>query len=212
MVLFAQGTETIKVFYNKGKGKFEEKNLVQFPPVYGLSYFELADFDKDGFPDLLVSNGDNADYTPVLKPYHGIRIFLNDGKNKFDESYFYPMPGASKVLARDFDQDGDLDIAAISFFPDFKSAPEKGFIYLQQENNLTFTARTFAQSQLGHWLTMEAGDYDQDGDEDIILGSFTYTPAPPALQEKWRKEGASLVVLRNKKAGSDENGVVLRMK
>ncbi|WP_162051762.1 FG-GAP repeat domain-containing protein [Pontibacter pamirensis] len=212
VVLFAQGTETIKVFYNKGRGKFEEKNLVQFPPVYGLSYFELADFNKDGFPDLLVSNGDNADHSPVLKPYHGIRIFLNDGKNKFSEAYFYPMPGASKVLARDFDQDGDLDIAAISFFPDFKRAPEKGFVYLQQEKSFTFTASTFSQSQLGHWLTMEAGDYDQDGDEDIILGSFIYTPAPPAVQEKWKKEGPGLVVLQNQKVKKGEKIATLKVK
>ncbi|MFD3000169.1 FG-GAP repeat domain-containing protein [Pontibacter toksunensis] len=199
VVLFAQGTEAIKVFYNKGEGEFEEKNLVQFPPVYGLRYFELADFNQDGFLDLLVSNGDNADYSPVLKPYHGIRILLNDGTNKFIEAYFYPMLGASKVLTRDFDKDGDLDIAAISFFPDFKNVPEKGFVYLREEKGLALTASTFAQSQMGHWLTMKAGDYDQDEDEDIILGSFTYTPAPPALQEKWRKEVQNIFVLRNQK-------------
>jgi hypothetical protein len=199
VVMFAQGTEAIKVFYNKGRGQFREENLVQFPPVYGLSFFELVDFNKDGFPDLIISNGDNADYSPVVKPYHGIRILLNDGRNKFEEAYFYPMAGASKVLARDFDQDDDLDLAAISFFPDFKNAPEKGFVHLQQEKPLNFRASTFSQSQSGRWLTMEAGDYDQDGDADIILGSFIYTPAPPGMQEKWRKEGAALIVLQNQK-------------
>ncbi|GAB3533578.1 hypothetical protein GCM10027443_19250 [Pontibacter brevis] len=116
------------------------------------------------------------------------------------------------MLARDFDQDGDLDVAAISFFPDFKEVPEKGFVYLRQEKNLTFAASTFAQSQLGHWLTMEAGDYDQDGDEDIILGSFTYTPAPPAWQEKWRSEGASLVVLQNQQVKKVEKAIALNKK
>lgn len=197
VAMFAQATESIKVFYNRGRGKFEEETLVQFPPVYGLSYFELADFNKDGFPDIVLATGDNADYSPVLKPYHGIHILLNNGKNKFSERYFYPMPGASKVLARDFDQDGDLDIAAISFFPDFTGAPEKGFVYLQQEEDYTFKASTFSQSQTGHWLTMEAGDYDQDKDLDIILGSFIYTPAPPAVQDKWVKEGPGVIVLQN---------------
>lgn len=197
IVLFAQGTEAIKVFYNRGRGRFEEKNLVQFPPVYGLSYFELADFNKDGFPDIVLSTGDNADHSPVLKPYHGIRILLNNGKNEFTEAYFYHLPGASKLLARDFDQDGDLDIAAISFFPDFRKAPERGFVYLRQEKDLTFTASTFSSSQQGHWLTMEAADYDQDKDLDIILGSFIYTPAPPDIQEKWMKEGPGIMVLQN---------------
>ncbi|MHA6246758.1 FG-GAP repeat domain-containing protein [Pontibacter sp. CAU 1760] len=197
VVLFAQGTEAIKVFYNRGKGRFQERNLLQFPPVYGLSYFELADFNQDGFPDIVLTTGDNADHSPVLKPYHGIHIYLNDGKQNFKEAYLYPMPGASKVLARDFDQDGDLDLAAIAFFPDFKNGPERGFVYLQQEKGLTFSASTFAQSQVGHWLTLEAADYDQDKDLDIILGSFTYTPAPPAQQQKWRKEGPSLLILNN---------------
>nr|WP_255749857.1 VCBS repeat-containing protein [Pontibacter liquoris] len=197
VAMFAQATESVKVFYNKGNGAFEEKTLVQFPPVYELSYFELVDFNKDGHLDIVLSNGDNADYSPVLKPYHGIRVLLNNGQNTFRESFFYPMPGASKVLARDFDQDGDLDLAAISFFPDFKNAPEKGFVYLQQQSDHTFKASTFPQSQTGHWLTMEAADYDQDNDLDLILGSFIYTPAPPAIQQKWMKEGPAILVLQN---------------
>jgi cytochrome c5 len=198
VVLFAQGTEAMKVFYNRGGTKFEERNLIRFPPVYGLSYFELADLNQDGFPDILLSNGDNADYSPVIKPYHGIRIYLNDGKNNFREAYFYPMPGASKVLARDFDLDGDLDIAAISFFPDFNRSPEKAFVYLEQAGKLDFRPKVLVESQLGHWLTLEAGDTDGDGDLDIVLGSFTGTPAPKEVQEKWVNDGPGIIVLQNK--------------
>jgi len=200
VVLFAQGTETLKVFYNHGEGAFEEQNLVQFPPVYGTNYFELVDFNKDGHQDIILANGDNADYSTILKPYHGIRVWLNDGKNKFREKYFYQMPGAWKAVSRDFDQDGDVDIAAISYFPDFDRSPERGFIYLQQTANFKFTASTFAQSQIGRWFTMEAADYDQDGDEDIILGSFinALTPVPPTLQRKWDSSSPSIVVLQNK--------------
>lgn len=201
VAMFAQGTETIKVFYNKGNGRFEEESLVQFPPVYGLSYFELADFNKDGAPDLLITNGDNADFSSIIKPYHGIRIYLNDGNNNFSEKYFYPMPGATKAVARDFDMDGAMDIAAIAYFPDFKNAPEAGFVHLQQTGNFTFKASTFPNSHLGRWFTMEACDYDQDGDEDVILGSFTnaLTPAPPALQAQWNKSASGIIVLQNKR-------------
>jgi len=207
VAMFAQGTETIKVFYNQGSGKFKEENLVQLPPVYGLIYFELADFNNDGSPDIILANGDNADYSPILKPYHGIRIYLNDKQNKFSAAYFYPMPGATKAIARDFDQDGDLDIAAISYFPDFEAAPKSGFLYLQQTNKMRFQATTFKQTQLGRWFTMDAGDYDQDGDEDIILGSFTnaLTPAPAALQKQWVKEGPSVIVLQNTKNVKNQN-------
>jgi hypothetical protein len=200
VALFSQGTETIKAFYNQGAGRFREKNLIQFPPVYGTNYFELVDFNQDGHLDLLLANGDNADYFFILKPYHGIRLWLNDGKNNFREKYFYYLPGAWKVITRDFDQDGDLDMAAISYFPDFSRTPESSFVYLEQTGKLNFSASTFPESQSGRWFTMEAADYDQDGDEDIILGSFTHalTPVPPAIQQKWETSSPSILVLQNK--------------
>ena len=61
---------------NKGNGQFEEKRVLRFPPMYGSSFFELVDFNKDGFQDFIYTCGDNADYSQVLKPYHGIYIYL----------------------------------------------------------------------------------------------------------------------------------------
>jgi hypothetical protein len=135
-VLFAQGDESIFLYTNKGNGKFEEKQLLRFSPVYGSTYFELADFNKDGFPDIVYTCGDNADYSRVLKPYHGIYIFINDGKNIFTQKYFFHMNGCFKAMARDFDKDGDLDIAAISFFADYQHRPEEGFVYLDNNGAL----------------------------------------------------------------------------
>ncbi len=98
-VLFAQGEEGIFIYTNKGNGRFEEREVVRFPPVYGSSYFELADFNADGYPDIVYTCGDNADYSPVLKPYHGVYIFLNDTKNGFQQQFFFPMHGCYKAMA-----------------------------------------------------------------------------------------------------------------
>lgn len=171
LVLMAQAREEMVVFYNLGNGKFQEKSLMRFQPLFGGSYFELADFNNDGFPDIILSNGDNWDYSAVRKNYHGIRIYLNDGKDNFRQSYFYPMYGASKTIARDFDGDGDLDIAAISFYTELDD-PAQRFIYLSNEGNLHFNAFSTPEAVKGKWLTMEAGDFDNDGDEDIVLGSY----------------------------------------
>ena len=116
VVLMAQARESIHIFYNLGKGQFREKLVLQFPPVYGVSYFEFVDFNKDGALDILLTNGDNWDYSAISKNYHGIRLFLNDGKDNFKEAWFYPLYGTSKAVAKDFDGDGDIDIAAISFY------------------------------------------------------------------------------------------------
>ena len=121
--LFAQGDESIYLFTNKGKGVFDAQRVLRFPPSYGSSYFEMADFNKDGFADIVYTCGDNADFSPVSKPYHGVYIFLNDGKNNFRQQYFYPINGSYKAIAQDFDNDGDLDLATISFYADYKNHP-----------------------------------------------------------------------------------------
>lgn len=171
VALTAQAYEGVRIFYNLGKNQFKEKIVLQFPPSFGVSYFELADFNKDGFQDILLTNGDNWDYSAIPKNYHGIRIYLNDGRDNFKEAWFYPYYGTSKAVARDFDGDGDLDIAAISFYANLDQ-PEQGFLYFSNQGNLKFEAFSTPEAATGKWLTMEVADYDHDGDSDIVLGSY----------------------------------------
>jgi hypothetical protein len=174
MVLMAQANEQISIFYNKGNDTFEEKIVLKFPPVYGVSYFELVDFNNDGYKDILLTNGDNWDYSIIRKNYHGIRIYLYDGHNNFENSFFYPMYGASKAIARDFDKDGDLDIAASAFYSN-EDNPGQSFLYLSNNGNMNFDAYSTSEAALGKWLTMDAADLDNDGDIDIFLGSYFHT-------------------------------------
>ncbi|GAB3956620.1 hypothetical protein GCM10028805_47050 [Spirosoma harenae] len=199
-VLMAQGDEGIFLYENQGGGKFREKRLTSFLPLNGSQYIELADFNKDGFEDIVYVCGDNADKTPILKKYHGIYIFLNDGKSNFKQSYFYQLNGAYKAMVRDYDLDGDLDIAAISFFPDYQRYPEESFIYLENKGKLTFTDYSFPEATKGRWVVMDAGDMDSDGDIDLVLGSFVYfipQGDTTGLGKKWLSTGPSVVVLEN---------------
>ena len=203
VALLTQGDEQIAVYRNLRNGLFQKETLLRFPSVYGSSFLELTDIDKDGDPDLIYTNGDNADYSIILKPYHGIRIFLNDGQFKFKEAFFYPMYGATQTVARDFDQDGDIDIAAIAHFPDFSQTPNQSFIYLENTGGLTFKPQTFPMANRGRWLRLEAGDVDQDGDDDLLLGSF-FRPADAKytkLMDFWRKPGAGVMLLENTMKG-----------
>ena len=186
-VLFAQGDEGIFLFTNKGKGEFTTDPVLRFPPIYGSCYFELDDFNGDGYPDILYTCGDNGDFSPVLKPYHGVYIFLNDGKNHFTQKYFYPINGCYKAIARDFDGDGDLDIATISFFADYAHQPEEGFVYLENKGNFKFEPHTLAAGRSGRWLTMDAGDFDGDGKTDLLLGNFSVAPGPLKSGTDWKK-------------------------
>jgi hypothetical protein len=119
IAVMAQAFEQIIIYYNRGNGEFEEKVVLQFSPVHGIGHFELADFNNDGYDDLLLTNGDNWDHSVIDKPYHGLRIYMNDDKNNFKEAYFYPMYDCRKAMARDFDNDGDLDIVASSLYTSY---------------------------------------------------------------------------------------------
>jgi hypothetical protein len=194
--LFAQGDESIWQFTNLGGGKFSEKQVLRFPPIYGSSYFELDDFNHDGYPDILYTCGDNADYSTILKPYHGIYIFLNDGKDHFTQKYFFPVNGAYKAMARDFDGDGDLDIAGISFFPDFIHQPEESFVYLENRGNFSFRPYSFPEAASGRWLTMDIGDIDGDGRPDILLGNLSIAPSFITQHVDWQHQ-APFLILKN---------------
>ncbi len=199
VALAGQGNEGIWAFYNQGAGRFEAKPLLRFPPVYGSSYFQLADFNGDGLDDILYTNGDNADYSITPKKYHGLRIFLNRGNDKFEESWFFPLHGATQADALDFDGDGDLDLAAIAFFPRYGEAPEEGFVYFENTGNLHFAPHSLPNAARGRWLVMETGDFDGDADPDIALGSYLFSPGevPLPMLQTWREQGASVTILYN---------------
>jgi len=196
MVLFAQAKEGIYLFLNKGSGVFETKKILDFPPVYGSTYFELVDFNGDGKKDILYTCGDNADYSQVLKYYHGVYLFINEGNFIYKQEYFFPLHGAFKAMSSDFDKDGDLDIAAISYFPDKINQPEEGFVLLEQTGGLKFTPATIKESTKGRWITMDVGDVDSDGDNDIVIGSL-YLPNEILQTNENIKRRPLFLLLRN---------------
>lgn len=195
--LFTQGKEGIVVFKNKGNNQFEQREVLSFPAVYGSTYFELCDFNNDGYKDILYSCGDNADYSMVLKPYHGVYIFLNDGKNQFSEQFFFHINGCFKAIPRDFDNDGDLDIATISFFADYARTPREGFVYLENKGDFKFEPSSFSQSVSGRWLTMDVGDLNADGNPDIVLGNFSIRPSNIPSKVDWKKGPPFIVLINN---------------
>ena len=170
MILTAQQHQELLLFTQQVDGDFERSVLIKRGAGYGYNGFELVDWNQDERVDLLMVNGNNMEIRNApIKNYHGIRILQQTQERTFEEALFYPFPGAIKALATDFDQDGDLDVAAIAFYPDWSQEHPLTFVYLEQKEG-TLTASTTALKDWGRWMTMDAGDFNQDSYPDLILG------------------------------------------
>lgn len=161
LALFSQGREKISIFYNDGKGRFQEMVLSSFPPVYGSSYIDVGDVDGDGRLDILYTSGDNADLSKIPKPYHGLYILINEAKDKYTSKYFYPINGASMVKSNDLDNDGDLDFVVNAYFSQ-KSDKDRIIVFENKRNTisdgtqgLNFDLWTLDHTSNGNWLVMD---------------------------------------------------------
>jgi hypothetical protein len=202
VALVAQAIEGLFFFINDGRGEFTERLIFQRHPAFGHTHFELVDFDQDGDMDVVTANGDIGDIPSPPRHFHGVRIYLNDGSLNFKERYFFPMHGATKAVPKDFDGDGDFDLAVTSYYPNFAKTPEEGFIYLENQGDWEFVPHVFEGASAGRWIAMEVADIDSDGDEDIVLGSVRRGPGrtayvPAELNQRWLSEGVSLLLLEN---------------
>ncbi len=98
-------TDTLFVFVNDGGGGFLP--VSRYPGVFGALDMCTGDLDGDGDLDLLVTANDMG------KRVGTVAIYQNDGSGHFDVVLASPsLDGvATSVIAADFDNDLDLDIA-----------------------------------------------------------------------------------------------------
>jgi hypothetical protein len=177
VALLAQHHEVVVAFLNDGKGRFRAETIDRAPhPAWGSSGLELVDLDGDGDLDVLVTNGDMLDDF-LVKPYHGIRWLENRGSFPFVPHVIANLPGAHRARAVDLDGDGDLDVVA-SAFVDFsaESTPlpavsaYPSLVWLEQTGPGVFVRHTLERG--GRHVTLDVGDYNQDGSADIVVGNF----------------------------------------
>ncbi|WP_414460850.1 VCBS repeat-containing protein [Flagellimonas lutimaris] len=166
------------VFYKQiGDGQFQKVAQPDFEADKSSLDTNSAffDADNDGDLDLYVCSGGNEfpNSSSSLKD----RLYLNDGKGGFSKSKQW-LPtnryeNTSSVAPADYDGDGDIDLfVGIRAKPFNYGEPCNGYL-LQNNGNGQFTevGEDVAPElrNLGMITDAKWFDYDQDGDQDLIL-------------------------------------------
>ena len=199
VVLFAQQFETVVAFVNNGgaQATFTPQVIYTAPhPNWGSSGIQVVDLDRDGDLDVLMTHGDTFD-DRIIKPYHGIQWLENRGAFPFVEHTLAEMPGVARAEAADLDGDGDLDVVACAFIAAGSEEEEDqlpALVWLEQTRPGVFVRHTLEMGSPRH-ATLDVGDFDHDGDMDIVVGDFYFVAQPGA--SNW------IEVWENRRVGND---------
>ena len=158
-----------RLYVNNGKGQFTKSDQVLPAGKYeSTSCVRAEDFDNDGVMELFVGIR--------LKPFeYGLPVngylLENDGKGKFSNVTQQIAPELRNIglirdmLWEDVDSDGDKDIILAGEWMALKIfINEKG--EFKESKDAFFSLKTN-----GWWSSLASGDFDADGDIDIIAGN-----------------------------------------
>jgi len=160
-----------RFYINDGKGNFK-RDSTAIPQNFTSKFCVRAvDYDKDGDLDLFVAG--RVDPWNYPKPVSSF-ILRNDSKNgviKFTDVTATAAPALINIglvcdaVFSDFNNDGWPDlILAGEWMPITFLENDKGIF-----RNLTLSSGI--SNEIGWWNTIAAGDFDNDGDIDYIVGN-----------------------------------------
>ncbi len=156
-----------RLYYNDGKGNFSlQKDALPNTSASG-SCVVACDYDKDGDLDLFVGGRT----VPGSYPLPAQSYLLRNDNGKFTDLSQQQLPRQGKMgmvtsaLWTDYDNDGWIDLMlAGEFMPITFIKNNKG--------KLDFNSIIVVPHSSGWWNSITAGDFDQDGDMDYIVGNL----------------------------------------
>ena len=159
-----------KLYINNGNGTFTEQASTGIPGVY-MGDIDFADYNNDGYLDIGILGFDNS-YVFITK------VYQNNQDLTFTEQSGVTLEGLNfgKFKWGDYNNDGFVDFVINGF-------GDESYVTELWKNNGggVFTEATSVNLHQGWLGDMAWGDYDVDGDLDLVIsgtggdGSERYT-------------------------------------
>ncbi|PHQ37268.1 hypothetical protein CEE69_00145 [Rhodopirellula bahusiensis] len=137
---------------------------------HGTIHVPPADLNGDGHMDFIAA---------ISQGYETVEAFLNDGKGGFQQEVIFAAPdpafGLSGIQLVDMDLDGDLDVL-LTNGDSFDRGVKPYHAVWWLENDGAYPYKHHKLCNMPGVLTAKAGDFDGDGDMDVVAGSLMAGP------------------------------------
>jgi hypothetical protein len=157
-----QESEYVHYLYKNNNGKFTRTPL-PIPP-FPASVVRPCDYDHDGSIDFFVG----ARVKVGMFPYsnHSWLIHNDKGKLSTDSASRLNLGMVTDAVWTDYDKDGWEDLLVIREW----NSP----VILKNMNGKKLVPQFIPslEAKRGLWYSIAAGDFDQDGDDDYIIGNL----------------------------------------
>lgn len=156
-----------RLYLNDGKGNFTLNNRAMPPNAMNTAVIVAEDYDRDGDIDLFVgSRSVPREYGSNPSSY----IYQNDGKGNFKDIAKTTAPELAKAgMVRDaawadIDGDGQKELVVVGDWMAPAAFKFSGGNFRKMATGL--------ENYAGFWGSLKAGDFDGDGDQDLVLGNI----------------------------------------
>lgn len=164
-----------RLYLNDGKGSFSKTEL---PKMYtSTKVVKSADIDGDGDLDLFVGGR----LVPGKYPFPtSSYVLINENGKYIDKSDEYLKENQTMGMVTDaeivdINKDGKIDIAVVGEWMGLTIFINKGGFFEKLPE---------VSSTKGLWYSIEAGDFDNDGDVDFVAGNLGTNSKFKASEEK----------------------------
>ncbi len=157
-----------RLYLNNGKGTFTRATENLPDMLTSSSSVTVADIEQDGDLDLFVGGRSVPGAYPVSPRSY---LLLNDGKGNFEDATQAVCPAlltpgmVTDAAFLDVNNDNRADLVIAGEWMPLQ-------VYLNEQGKLTLKQDAFSTPTSGWWNTLEAHDFDKDGDLDLVAGNF----------------------------------------